>query len=252
MMRSLLLRGMLAGALAAVLAFAFAKVFGEPEVGRAIGFEEHLDRLAGRSPGAEVVSRDVQSTIGLLLAVLVYGVALGGLFALAFAYAFGRIAVASARGVAAVLAGGGFLAVGLVPFVKYPPNPPSVGHPETIDHRTVLFFCLIAITLCAALAAVRVCRAAGRRLGPSDARLAGAGAFVVLVAVAAAVLPGVHEVPRAFPAEVLWRFRLSSLGLQAVLWAGIGIVFGALAERAVGSAGFARGDRLGRVGGPVR
>ena len=37
--------------------------------------------------------------------------------------------------------------------------------------------------------------------------------------------------PADFPADVLWRFRLASLGLQVVLWSTIGLVFGVLAER---------------------
>jgi len=32
---------------------------------------------------------------------------------------------------------------------------------------------------------------------------------------------------------VLWRFRVASLGTQLVLWAGIGLLFGALAERSL-------------------
>jgi hypothetical protein len=233
MMRSLLLRGMLAGAVAGLLAFVFAKLFGEPQIEQAIGFEDHLAQLAGRSPEPEVVSRGVQSTLGLLTAVLVYGVALGGLFALAFAYAYGRVALSGARAVALALAGGGLVAVTVVPFLKYPPNPPAVGNAETIDHRTVLFFTMIAIAVCATVAAVRVGRIARARLGAWDGTLAGAGAFLVIVAAAALVLPGVDEVPKDFPADVLWGFRLSTLGIQTIMWAVTGLVFGALAERAL-------------------
>jgi hypothetical protein len=50
-------------------------------------------------------------------------------------------------------------------------------------------------------------------------------------ALAAALLPAVDEVPRDFPADVLWRFRLAALGLQAVLWTACGLLLGALAER---------------------
>ena len=38
----LLVRGMLVGLLAGLLAFSFAKVFGEPEIDRAIAFEEGM------------------------------------------------------------------------------------------------------------------------------------------------------------------------------------------------------------------
>jgi hypothetical protein len=34
-----------------------------------------------------------------------------------------------------------------------------------------------------------------------------------------------------FPADVLYHFRLSSIGAQLVLWAAIGLVFAPMAER---------------------
>jgi predicted cobalt transporter CbtA len=43
--------------------------------------------------------------------------------------------------------------------------------------------------------------------------------------------PGVNEVPENFPAVVLWQFRIASLGAQVIMWATIGLGFGALAER---------------------
>lgn len=51
------------------------------------------------------------------------------------------------------------------------------------------------------------------------------------MAIAYLVLPGVDEVPGNFPATVLWRFRLASLGTQTVLWTTLGLAFGALTER---------------------
>ena len=38
--------------------------------------------------------------------------------------------------------------------------------------------------------------------------------------------------PEAFPAVVLWQFRLASLGAQMILWAILGLGFGAWTERA--------------------
>ena len=52
MVGGLLLRGMLAGILAGLLAFGFAWVFGEPQVDRAIAFEE-LSAQAEHSHSAE-------------------------------------------------------------------------------------------------------------------------------------------------------------------------------------------------------
>src|SRR5256885_7716455 len=85
MVRSLLVRGMLVGLAAALLALLVAWIFGESQVGRAIAFEEHRAALAGEPPEPELVSRSVQKTLGLATGIGVFGVALGGLFALAYA-----------------------------------------------------------------------------------------------------------------------------------------------------------------------
>jgi hypothetical protein len=44
-------------------------------------------------------------------------------------------------------------------------------------------------------------------------------------------LPPINEVPSDFPAVVLWHFRIDSLAMQAIMWATLGLVFGALTER---------------------
>lgn len=65
MMRSLLVRGMLTGLAAAALALVFAWIFGEPQVGHAIAFENAHDKMARMAPAPEIVSRSVQQTWGL-------------------------------------------------------------------------------------------------------------------------------------------------------------------------------------------
>jgi hypothetical protein len=86
MVRALLVRGMLAGILAAMLAVGFAEIFGEPQIEHAIAFEAAMDQAAGITPEPELISRTVQKTAGLLTAGIAYGVALGGLFSLVFAF----------------------------------------------------------------------------------------------------------------------------------------------------------------------
>src|SRR5271165_6463026 len=165
MVRALLIRGMLAGALAGLLASGFAWVCGEPQVDLAIGFEEHVHAMAGEPPEPELVSRAVQSTAGLLTGVVVYGCALGGIFSLVFAYAYGRVGRLSPRATAAIVAAFGFATLILVPQIKYPANPPSVGEPETIAVRTALYFTMIALSVIASVAAVSTARQFTRRLG---------------------------------------------------------------------------------------
>lgn len=248
-MRDTLVRGMLAGIFAAVLALGFAYVFGEPEVNSAIAFEDahasaddghsHTQASAAAEPGVHthaeeeaIVSRGVQSTIGLATGLGMIGVAFGGLFAIAFALAYGRLGALGIRGTALVVALLGFTALYLIPFLKYPPNPPATGDPDTIAQRTVLYFGMLIIALAATVGAVILQRRLAADGSEWNASIVAGAAFLLVIAGAMLLLPGINEVPIEFPATVLYQFRLASLGMQLVLWGGIGLTFGMLTDRA--------------------
>lgn len=225
------MRGMLAGLLAGLCAFAVAKVLAEPQIARAERFEHHLDAPLLGPADRPLVSRGVQDTVGLGAGIALTGVALGGLFGLAFAAVQGRASAARARATAAGLAAGGFVAVFLIPFLKYPASPPSVGNPGTLARRTALYVLAVAVGLLSVLLAALVRNALNTRLGSWNASAVGAAALVGAVAIAYRVMPGVDEVPAGFPASVLWAFRVASAATQLTLWVTLGLGFGALSER---------------------
>ncbi|MET3595141.1 putative cobalt transporter CbtA [Mesorhizobium shonense] len=231
MVGKLLLRGMLVGLVAGILAFAFARVYGEPQVDKAIAFEEQQAQAAEEAPEPEIVSRATQAGIGLATGVLIYGAALGGLFSLVVSFAYGRLGSLGPRGTSALLALLGFLAVIVVPGLKYPANPPSVGNPETIAYRTELFFIMIVVSLAAMVAAVGLAQRLWNRLGAWNATIVAGLAFLVVFALVKAALPDINEVPEQFSAVVLWQFRVASLGIQLVMWTVMGLAFGAVVER---------------------
>ncbi|GLX34895.1 membrane protein [Streptomyces roseochromogenus] len=234
--RVLLIRGMLAGLLAGVAAFLVAYVLGESKVDAAIAIEEAGAAAAHEHAEEGPVSRALQATAGLGTGTLLYGVALGGIAALVFCYALGRLGRFGPRATAALVSGGLFLTVNLVPFLKYPANPPAVGDPDTVVRRTTLFVLMIALSLLLAAATLIL----GRRLAPSlgnwNASIVASLGFVVTVGIAYALLPGINEVPADFPAALIWQFRLASLGIQVALWTTFGLAFGFLAERAIAPA----------------
>jgi predicted cobalt transporter CbtA len=243
MTRKLLVRGMLLGLIAGLLSFGFLKLAGEPSVDRAIAFESAMEQTKADEAKAkglpapaeypELVSRSVQSGVGLLTAVIVYSTAFGGIFALVFAVAFRRMGDFSPRTSSALLATAGFVSVYLVPMLKYPANPPSVGLAETIDMRTNLYFAMILISLAAVTAAGMLRLRLNPRFGSWNAGLISGGVYVLIVSGVAFMLPDVNEVPEGFPATVLWQFRIASLGGQAVMWGALGLLFGIAAERVV-------------------
>jgi len=267
MERRLIFRGILCGAFAGLIAFAFARIFAEPMIGKAIGYEsgrdaaqEVLDRAAGLAVpggGSDVFSRTIQSNVGIGVGMIAFSAAIGGLYAVAYVIAYGRIGMVRARTTALLVALGGFFFLYFVPFLKYPANPPAIGHEETIKDRTLLYLAMMATSLVFGFLAVWF----GRRLRPHysawTATLVAAGVFVVAIGIIMFVLPplghlavnkreyGYHstETPQplldskgnivypGFPADVLYRFRLYSAGAQLLLWGALGLTFAPLAER---------------------
>jgi predicted cobalt transporter CbtA len=246
----LLLRGMLAGLVSALLSFGFFKLAGEPLVERAIAFEKAMDDAKAKAKAdeaavkgvpasveqaePELVSRPVQGGLGLLTGVVVYSAAFGGLFALVFALAYGRIGALSPRATAALLALLGFVSVYLAPMLKYPANPPSVGLPDTIGMRTGLYFSMVSISLAVMTASGLLRSGLNKLLGGWNATLIAAAAYIVVMVGVGLAFPDVNEVPEGFPASLLWQFRVASLGGQAIMWTILGLLFGVFAEHAVG------------------
>ena len=242
MIWTLLRRGLVVGAVAGLLAGLFASVFGEPRVQDAIDIEEAAMAHASLVfvPLAHisdwVVSRPEQRG-GLFLATALYGIAAGGLFAITFAILRGRGSQRTDWQLATRLAAAIFIAIVLVPFIKYPPNPPAVGDPGTIGDRTTYYVILLVGSALAMLAAARVMWSLRPDAPPWARPLAGAGTFIAVAGGLALALPSVQEVPKEFPARLIWEFRLSSLGTQAILWAAIGIGFGIATYRSAAARG---------------
>jgi hypothetical protein len=242
-----LIRGLLAGLFAGLVAFGVAYTIGEPQVDAAIAIEEagapagdvaeadhheHADEAADHAEEHTTeVSRANQSTWGLLTGTVGVGVALGGITALAAAFALGRIGRLSPAQSTAVIAAIGFVAVSLVPFLKYPATPPAVGNGETIGQRTTLYFVMLAIAVVAAITeATFAALLLANGKSAFQATVIPILGFVAIVSVAAALLPTVNEVG-SFPADILWFFRRASILTSAALWATIGITLTGLIGR---------------------
>ncbi|MFI9638809.1 CbtA family protein [Micromonospora sp. NPDC051925] len=231
---TVLLRGLLAGLVAGLLAGAFGYLVGEPRIDAAIAIEEaatHSGPAVDDDHHAEdLVGRDGQR-VGLFLATGLFGTAMGGLLATAYVLLRRRLRTADDGRSALLLAGGALLGAVLVPFLKYPANPPAVGSPDTIDQRTAAYLALVVLGLVAVWAgalgyrSVRVAAPTWQRAGAATL------GFLLVTVVGYVVLPSFQEVPDDFPATLLWNFRLASLGTQVVLWTAIGLLFSALMSR---------------------
>jgi predicted cobalt transporter CbtA len=232
MEKRIIARGLLAGAIGGVLSFVFARTFVEPVITRALAYEESHEH--GHDHGMELFGRGVQANIGMGFGVLAFSVAMGALFAVVYCVAYGRVGGLSPRGLSVVLAGAMFLSLYVIPFLKYPPNPPATSLEATIRQRTLLYLLMVVLSVALLVAAIYLGHRLTAQFGQWSATLIGAGAYLVAIAVVMAVLPTIDETPEDFSADVLYQFRLYSLGTQLVMWAVIGVVFASMAGRLLG------------------
>jgi hypothetical protein len=186
-----ILRGALSGFMAGVLGFIFARIFAEPVINKAIDYESGrdaalaaLNHAAGRhvaADGPEIFSRSIQSIIG-------FSTAMGALIAVAYLVMHGRFKVRP-RNLVWLTAGFGFLGVYLLPFVKYPANPPAIGHTFTIATRGQLYLAMVVGSLILLGLAVWLARKLAPRFGLTGAVVLAAVAFGVVYGVLMGVLP---------------------------------------------------------------
>src|SRR6202012_5421624 len=99
------------------------------------------------------------------------------------------------QAVSLILAATGFIAIYLVPNLKYPANPPSIGDPATIKMRTALYFIMIAVSLAAMFGAFAFRRLLVGRFGDWNSNFIVAAYYLVIVMIAGFLLPVINEVP---------------------------------------------------------
>jgi predicted cobalt transporter CbtA len=241
----------------------FSHLLIEPLIDRAVGYEaerEHAEaQLLGGSHerGQELFSRAVQENIGAAIGITAFSIAMGVLFAVTYCVVRAVLARRGRRadpiGLALLVAAGMFVAIALMPGLKYPANPPGVGLHDTVAARSSAFLTITVISVVSASVALAAGLAWSRRWGGWPASLLALGGYLAVMLGAIVLLPNFHEVPGpvtgrdglvldGFPAEVLAEFRLYSLINQAVMWLLIGATFGYLAARHIAAQASSRAN----------
>jgi predicted cobalt transporter CbtA len=235
--RTIVAAAVLIGILAGLCGAIFASVVTEPRVDDAIALEEQraADEHADDSGGDEVrVDRSDQKGAGLFAAYALAGAAFGLILAVTTLSLrtttggpFRRVALSGL-----ILA----TAITVTPWLKYPPNPPAVGNPDTVGERERYY--VLAIVLAALLLAGAAHLSARlRRAAWADHRriaavvLAGLVGFGVMFA---ALPPSPDEVTA--PANLVWQFRINSLTGNLLVWTlltlGLGVLWSEAARAA--------------------
>jgi predicted cobalt transporter CbtA len=229
--RTIVVAAMLIGVLSGVGGAVFHSVVTEPRVDEAVALESRAgDEADAHADGAGdahtdeadaddevVVSRRDQKGAGLFLAYALIGAAYGLVLAITSLSLrtttggpFRRVVVSGT-----ILAG----AIAVAPWLKYPPNPPGVGDPDTVGERERLWLLLIVL---AGLLLAGVAHLSGRLRTagwPDDRRV---GALAAAGAVAAGLLFTLMPTSPTrldVPAGLVWHFRLNSLTGNLLMWA---------------------------------
>lgn len=222
MFRRLLKEGVLAGLAGGAALALVLRLIGEGPIGRAVALEG--------PGGGEMFSRGTQQLGGMLAAVL-YGAAVGAVFTLAYALVRHRLRTADDWRASVALATAGFVSVFVLPFLKYPANPPAVGDPDTIGRRTALYLVAVGWSLLATWGGWRAWRVlVAKGMPVAKAAPATLAVWVGLAAVGLVLLPANTD-PVDPPATLIWQFRLATVAGAAAYWSVMGLVFGWLRVR---------------------
>lgn len=162
---------------------------------------------------------------GQVLAGAILGTSIGALFGTVYALSRDALPQGGDLKKASVLAAIMWFAIYVIPFLKYPANPPTVGDGETVVLRAVLYLSFIAISGLGAVGFYQVYK----RVATSRRFVAFAG-YATLMAVAFALMPpNPDEV--AIQAELLDGFRIMSAVGVSIFWVALAVIMGSMWQR---------------------
>jgi predicted cobalt transporter CbtA len=219
---------LISGAIAGTILGAINQVVVEPYIERAIELEMENARQSGEMINPiEFAAYRFWQKGGEVAAGTILGLSIGSLFGIVFAYGRGSAPGSSNLKKALFIAGIMWLALFLVPALKYPANPPAVGDPETIYQRQGMYLAFLAISGFSALGLALLYN----RIGALPAKR------MIIPAVYAAIMTGAYFAMPANPDQIsapmdlVNSFRIASALTITMFWVLLGSTFGAFWDR---------------------
>jgi len=197
----------------------------EPHLDEAIGIENQNLFASGEEEDtpqfwAEYDAyRDWQKS-GQVLAGTILGTSIGALFGIVYAFARHVLPGSNDLKKTLLLAGVMWFTLYLIPFLKYPANPPTVGDGETVVLRAILYLSFIAISGLGVVAFYKL----SKKLNGNKKYLALAGYAGLMVITFVAMPDNPDEITA--PMNLVNEFRFVSVIGVSSFWATVGIVLG--------------------------
>ena len=201
----------------------------EPYLDEAIGIENQALFESGEAEDTPQfwveynAYRDWQKS-GQLLAGGILGMSIGALFGIVFAYSRNSLPKGHTVKKTFVLAAIMWLTIFLIPFLKYPANPPTVGEADTVILRQTLYLLFIAISGFSAVGFSRLYKKLENKK-----YLAFVGYAVFITAVFFIMPPSPDEVTA--PMDLVNGFRTMSVVAVSIFWIAEAFILGALWQR---------------------
>ncbi len=157
---------------------------------------------------------------GQILAGVILGTSVGALFGIVFALSRNALPGNNDIKKSLILAGIMWLTLYVIPFLKYPANPPTVGDGETVMLRAILYLSFIAISGFGAVGFYQL----SKKLKNNKKLVALLGYGVFISAVFFAMPENPDEITA--PMNLVNEFRFMSVLGVTSFWASVGIILG--------------------------
>ncbi|MDP3780092.1 MAG: CbtA family protein [Nitrosopumilaceae archaeon] len=197
----------------------------EPYLDEAIGIENQSLFASGEEKDTpeywiEYDSYRYWQKGGQVLAGAILGTSIGALFGIVYAYSRNALPQGNDVKKTFVLAGILWFTIYFVPFLKYPANPPTVGDPETVVLRAVLYLSFIAISGFGALGFYRLYKKL-----ESGKKIAAFVGYAVFISIAFALVPPNPDEITA-PMDLVNGFRAMSVMAVSIFWIVLAFILG--------------------------
>jgi len=216
-----LISGAFAGLIHGTVNFAIV----EPYLDQAIGIENQNLFASGEEKDtpqfwAEYEGYRVWQKSGQILAGVILGTSIGALFGIVFALSRNSLPGNNDVKKAIVLAGIMWFTMFLIPFLKYPANPPTVGDPETVVLRSILYLSFISISGFGAVAFYKL-----SKKFQNNKKFVALISYGIFISVVFFAMPDNPDEITA-PMDLVNEFRIMSFLGVTSFWISIGVILG--------------------------
>lgn len=162
---------------------------------------------------------------GQLLAGVILGTSIGALFGIVYALSRNSLPGNNEVKKTLILAGLMWITIYFIPFLKYPANPPTVGEPETVVLRSILYLSFIAIS---GFSSIGFYKLSKKFVGKK--KLISIAGYAVFISLVFFIMPENPD-PITAPMELVAGFRIMSVLSVSTFWISVGLFLGLLWNR---------------------